>query len=195
MRNWHLQFRWRYRFLLCCTLPMRNWHIICECLNRLHFLVVPCLWGIDTNLVNACSPHLIATCCTLPMRNWHVTDIQLFLIHDYIYNLCCTLPMRNWHFNNAVVSFHIFCCTLPMRNWHIRIKVESFKFIQVVVPCLWGIDTYKTNHQHFRYTVCRLMLYLAYEELTLSFWKFFYFTQETSSCTLPMRNWHFPSTL
>ena len=190
MRNWHLQFRWRYRFLLCCTLPMRNWHIICECLNRLHFLVVPCLWGIDTNLVNACSPHLIATCCTLPMRNWHfscpakfvfvfisctlpmrnwhVTDIQLFLIHDYIYNLCCTLPMRNWHFNNAVVSFHIFCCTLPMRNWHIRIKSSTLSIYCLsanVVPCLWGIDTFFLKI--FLFYTRDLELYLAYEELTL----------------------------
>ena len=120
MRNWHIKFITSSKSFLCCTLPMRNWHFSCPA--KFVFVFIS---------------------CTLPMRNWHVTDIQLFLIHDYIYNLCCTLPMRNWHFNNAVVSFHIFCCTLPMRNWHVSVPRFFTQF------CFWT-------------------LYLAYEELTHS---------------------------
>ena len=76
--------------LFCCTLPMRNWHLLLIFLHLSYyfssFLVVPYLWGIDTfNYKNFF--HSIALRCTLPMRNWHILDKMHILYFRFSWNV------------------------------------------------------------------------------------------------------------
>ena len=81
-----LRFLFFFLFLICFTLPMRNWHEPLTvhdhlCSNR-WFLgknVLHYLWGIDTSSINLCiNPVNLPSRFTLPMRNWHIFCICQF---------------------------------------------------------------------------------------------------------------------
>ena len=182
----------KHKFLLRafnrCTLPMRNWNI-----SQLKYtfniiissFVVPYLWGIETHILVRFNK--LEHSCTLPMRNWNLNflsrhdDLIVIIVVPYLWGIetipmqfylqkilpRCTLPMRNWnskYFNNFFWGFP--SCTLPMRNWNdLYPPLYSIGGRCLVVPYLWGIETFLT--WFYLLTDTTETLYLTYEELKL----------------------------
>ena len=111
-----------------------------ECENSGNADVVPYLWGIET-------------WSNLPYPMSYTTTL-LYLTYEELKPSSC---------NFFLVTLLLLRCTLPMRNWNEYIWIVSVNCNDLVVPYLWGIETWSKVPNPMSYTM---------------------------SCTLPMRNWN-----
>ena len=190
MRNWNqCSIKFLLRAFNRCTLPMRNWNYFSSFgINdfRRNFLlyltyeelklifdaswssliiVVPYLWGIETNSATYLPPPFvflmlyltyeelkpflfklikshIYICCTLPMRNWNPVGKQVMYIIPIILLYLTYEELKRTTFLEDSDSDVVLCCTLPMRNWNAVLLLKNLAILD-------------------------LSLYLTYEELKL----------------------------
>ena len=109
----------------CCTLPMRNWH------------------KYPTKNISSFQEH--AGSCTLPMRNWHLIRYfsAPYSVVSKLYLTYEELTHVPFWFVEIIINFFMLYLTYEELTHYFKFICHDFSFL--VVPYLWGIDTFTFN--------------------------------------------------
>ena len=124
----------------CCTLPMRNWNII-------EILDISCpfltLYLTYEELKHSSALRSVPgqqLRCTLPMRNWNFSTSQVYYSSALLYLTYEELkPLHHIVSNNGLLMLYLTYEELK------PVALTLFCAMVIVVPYLWGIETYYSH--------------------------------------------------